>query len=260
MFRALLNTPKYGFCRNAKTLPFSSSFATLSRRLIHIKTVSTPNENSLKFISTDGDTFLNNNASVEIKNSDQELIKHSSLARTIFVQCPGVESIMIGKDFITINKDTQLHWRQLTNDVIDILTNHLAKGNESVDEEKYHHTVKEQEGYEINVPKFELNEEQQEVSDMIDELIQTRIRPAVQDDGGDILYRGFDPEKGIVYLKLQGACKSCSSSEDTLKTGIEGMLKHYIEEVEEVVQILDPEEEIALREFEKLESKLSEKN
>ncbi|KAH3899894.1 probable NifU-like protein, mitochondrial [Saccharomycodes ludwigii] len=239
-----------------KTIP--SPLLNKSIRFIHIKTLSTPNENAIKFISTDGELFLDKRGapSLEIKNTDQELLKHSPLARKIIALCPGVESVMIGDDFVTVNKDELLHWNQITPEVIDILTQHLAKGEESVTDK--FHTVKSsgESGYEITFPKFELNEEEQEISDMIDELIQTRIRPAIQDDGGDILYRGFDPKTGTVYLKLQGACKSCSSSEDTLKGGIESMLKHYIEEVENVVQVLDPEEEIALKEFEKLEAKL----
>ena len=101
--------------------------------------------------------------------------------------------------------------------------------------------------------------EDSEIVSMIKELIETRIRPAIQDDGGDIEYKAFDEETGTVFLKLQGACKSCSSSEDTLKHGIESMLMHYIEEVREVVQILDPEEEIALKEFDKLEQQLQQK-
>ena len=98
-----------------------------------------------------------------------------------------------------------------------------------------------------------------EIVSMIKELIETRIRPAIQDDGGDIEYKAFDEETGTVFLKLQGACKSCSASEDTLKHGIESMLKHYVEEVQEVEQILDPEEEIALKEFERLEQNLKSK-
>ncbi|PQQ01525.1 NifU domain-containing protein/Nfu_N domain-containing protein [Prunus yedoensis var. nudiflora] len=66
---------------------------------------------------------------------------------------------------------------------------------------------------------------------MIKELLETRIRPAVQDDGGDIEYRGFDPETGIVKLRMQGACSGCPSSSVTLKSGIENMLMHYVPEV-----------------------------
>ncbi|KAG7129756.1 NifU-like protein like [Verticillium longisporum] len=89
---------------------------------------------------------------------------------------------------------------------------------------------------------------------MIKELLETRIRPAIQEDGGDIEFRGF--EDGVVLLKLRGACRTCDSSTVTLKNGIEGMLMHYIEEVKSVNQVMDPEEDIALEEFAKFEEKL----
>jgi len=80
------------------------------------------------------------------------------------------------------------------------------------------------------------------------------VRPAIQEDGGDIEFRGF--ENGYVMLKLRGACRTCDSSTVTLKNGIEGMLMHYIEEVQGVHQVLDQEEEVALAEFAKFEEKL----
>ncbi|AET39625.1 Nfu1p Ecym_4593 [Eremothecium cymbalariae DBVPG len=235
-------------------------FRSLSLRLIHIKTATTPNENALKFISMDGELLQERGArSIEIKNTDEKLIKHAPLASRIFSQCPGIETLMIGDDFLTVRKDEMMHWNQVTPSVIDILTGYLASGKEMFHPEFY--SVKESEiGYDVNVPKFEYDEDEQEISEMIEELIQTRIRPAIMDDGGDIDYRGWDPETGIVYLKLQGACKSCSSSEVTLKSGIESMLKHYIDEVEGVEQILDIEEQVALKEFEKLEQKMQKKH
>ncbi|SCW04503.1 LAFE_0H14972g1_1 [Lachancea fermentati] len=240
--------------------------ALISRRLqplcrgVHVKTMSTPNENALKFISTDGELLQERGKpSVEIKNTDESLIKHSPLAARIFTQCPGVESLMIGDDFVTLNKDEMVHWNQVSPGVIDLLTQYLASGKEALSPDFYS-VYEDSVGYDVNIPKFDYNEDEQEISDMIEELIQTRIRPAIMDDGGDIQYRGYDPQTGTVYLKLQGACKSCSSSEVTLKHGIESMLKHYIEEVQDVVQILDPEEQVALKEFEKLEKKLDAKS
>jgi len=89
---------------------------------------------------------------------------------------------------------------------------------------------------------------------MIKELLETRVRPAIQEDGGDIEFRGFND--GQVLLKLRGACRTCDSSTVTLKNGIESMLMHYIEEVKGVQQVLDQEEEIAIKEFAKFEEKL----
>ncbi|KIM19947.1 hypothetical protein M408DRAFT_82783 [Serendipita vermifera MAFF 305830] len=89
---------------------------------------------------------------------------------------------------------------------------------------------------------------------MIKELLETRVRPAIMEDGGDIEYRGF--EDGIVKVKLKGSCRGCDSSAVTLKLGIENMMKHYIPEVKEVEQVLDQEETIALDAFAKFEQKL----
>lgn len=99
-----------------------------------------------------------------------------------------------------------------------------------------------------------IKDDDDEVVAMIKELLETRVRPAIQDDGGDIEYRGF--HDGIVLLKLRGACRTCDSSTVTLKNGIESMLMHYIEEVKGIEQVLDEEEEIAMKEFARFEEKL----
>lgn len=232
----------------------------LWRRLLHIETLTTPNDNALKYLSKDGELLQpRGSKSIVIKNTDKTLIDHSKLAETIFVQCPGVETIMIGDDFLTVNKDSLVHWNQITPTVIEILTTHLNSGDDVVSKEFQGAQELKDGGYNINVPKFNYTEDEEEISELIDELIDTRIRPAIMEDGGDIDYRGWDPKTGTVYLKLQGACTSCSSSEVTLKYGIESMLKHYVDEVNEVIQIIDPEQEIALKEFDKLEKKLSSK-
>ena len=88
-----------------------------------------------------------------------------------------------------------------------------------------------------------INEDDDEVVSMIKELIFTRIRPAIQDDGGDIEFVNFNEEDGTVYLRLKGACRSCDSSSVTLKNGIESMLKHYIEEVNLVEPIEEEEQQ-----------------
>lgn len=227
------------------------------RRLLSVQTLTTPNENALKFISKDGEMFQIKGAkSIMIKNTDQTLINHSKFAEQLFVQCPGIEELMIGDDFVTVNKDPMVHWNSIKPTVLEILTNHLASGEDVVGKEFQNVQEEKEGGYKINMPKFTYNEEEEEISELIEELIETRIRPAIMEDGGDIDYRGWDPKTGTVYLRLQGACTSCSSSEVTLKYGIESMLKHYVEEVKEVIQMLDPEQEIALKEFDKLEKKL----
>lgn len=237
----------------------SKNFQRLSTRFLHIKTLSTPNENALKFISTDGELLQDRGSiSIEVKSTEKELFLYSPLVGKIFTLCSGVKSLMVGDNFLTVNKDELSQWDTITPIVIDSLTHHLASGKSTFNTEFF--SIKQDlVGYDVNTLKFEYDEDAQEISDMIEEIIQTRIRPAIMDDGGDIQYRGWNPETGIVYLKLQGACKSCSSSEDTLKYGIRSMLKHYIEEVNDVVQVLDPEEEISLSEFQKFENKLQKK-
>ncbi|GMM58147.1 Nfu1 protein [Maudiozyma humilis] len=251
------------FSRQAQLSGRNSAFAARSvllRRLLHIETLTTPNDNALKYLSKDGELLQpRGSKSIVIKNTDKTLLEHSKLAETLFVQCPGVETVMIGDDFLTVNKDSMVHWNQITPTVIEILTAHLSSGAEAVSPEFKGVQEEKDGGYNINIPKFEYNEEEEEISELIDELIDTRIRPAILDDGGDIDYRGWDPKTGTVYLKLQGACTSCSSSEVTLKYGIESMLKHYVDEVNEVIQVIDPEQQVALKEFDKLEKKLSEK-
>lgn len=109
-----------------------------------------------------------------------------------------------------------------------------------------------QEGTELDSLAYDENDS--EVVGMIKELLETRVRPAIQEDGGDIEFRGF--HDGQVLLKLRGACRTCDSSTVTLKNGIESMLMHYIEEVKGVQQVMDQEEEMAMKEFAKFEEKL----
>jgi len=110
---------------------------------------------------------------------------------------------------------------------------------------------KAEEGQDTGETQAVYDPEDEEIVGMIQELLETRIRPAIQEDGGDIEFRGF--QDGQVMLKLRGACRTCDSSTVTLKNGIESMLMHYIEEVKGVQQVMDQEEEIAMKEFAKFE-------
>ncbi|RCK55109.1 NifU-like protein, mitochondrial [Candida viswanathii] len=214
----------------------------MPRRLYHFKTLSTPNPNALKFISEECPILPMEDKTMEFSTAFQAM--HSPLALMLF-KIPGVNSVMLGHDFLTVNKQEYMPWASLKPEIVEHLDEFLTSKKQPV----------------ITKELVDKANEEDELADtelmsMIKELIETRIRPAIQDDGGDIELKGFDEETGTVFVKLQGACKSCSASEDTLKSGIESMLMHYIEEVKEVVQILDPEEEIAMKEFERLEHKL----
>lgn len=229
-------------------------FSRLGRRFVSFTTATTPSENAIKFIATGGRKFLPEGITQAVEvESLGEAMQRSPLAKVLY-KINGVKSLMIGTDFITVNKvdshlsnNPELDWDHLRPIILQTIEKEIEENTPVVDQ-KY-------------LAKFqqeldELNENDDDIVYEIKELIKTRIRPALQDDGGDIHFRSFDEANGIVYIKLQGACKSCSLSEDTLKGGIEGMLKHYVPEVEEVRAVLDPEEEIAIHEFEKLEKKL----
>lgn len=257
MFRSVLTHTNIASSLRTRQIPSASLF----RRWLNINVLTTPNENALKYMSVDGELFQTpGSKSIVIKNTDNTLISNCKLAKKIFEDCPGAESLMIGDDFVSVNKDSMVHWNQITPEVTKILLNHLQSG-ESVISDDFHAIREASEqaggGYKVNTPKFEYDEDAQEVSDIIDELIDTRIRPAILEDGGDVDYLGWDPKNGTVYLRLKGSCSSCSSSEVTLKYGIESMLMHYVDEVKEVIQLLDPTQEIALKEFDKLEKKLA---
>ncbi|KAL7664944.1 Scaffold protein Nfu/NifU N-terminal domain-containing protein [[Candida] zeylanoides] len=226
--------------RNTRALSF--------RRLLSFKTLNTPNPDALKFVSSEVPILPLENKTFEFNSTFQAM--HSPLALKLF-KLPGVKSIMLGPDFLTVNKQDYINWANLRPEVVEIMDKFLtAKEEPVITKELIRQTEQEAEQEE---------QDDSEIVGMIKELIETKIRPAIQDDGGDIEYKGFDEETGKVFLKLQGACKTCSSSEDTLKHGIESMLMHYIEEVSEVIQILDPEEEIAMKEFDRLEQHIKAK-
>ncbi|ODV90778.1 hypothetical protein CANCADRAFT_57204 [Tortispora caseinolytica NRRL Y-17796] len=207
---------------------------------MYIQTASTPNENALKFQPSQRILPEDSNGVFEYLSGREA---HSSpLAKKLF-GIDGVKSVMFGPDFITVEKEPEIGWTILKPEIFSIITEHLTAGIPIV--------LEGTKASEDTAP----SDDDTEVVSMIKELIDTRIRPAIQEDGGDIEFRGLDPD-GTVLLKLKGACRSCDSSTVTLKNGIESMLMHYVEEVTGVRQVLDPEEEIALQEFEKFEQKL----
>ncbi len=136
----------------------------------------------------------------------------------------GITSIFYGSDFITVTKAGDANWAHVKPEVFSLITEAVTSGEQIVNTMENKHMefgqdvgTKDTLGY---------NENDSEVVGMIKELLETRIRPAIQDDGGDIEFRGFD--KGNVLLTLRGACRTCDSSTVTLKNGIESMLMHYV--------------------------------
>jgi len=164
----------------------------------------------------------------------------------------GVTSIFFGADYITITKDSATPWAHIKPEVFSLITEAITSGAPIVNTIEGKAGESGQEGGGVDSLAYDENDS--EVVGMIKELLETRIRPAIQEDGGDIEFRGF--HDGQVLLKLRGACRTCDSSTVTLKNGIEGMLMHYIEEVKSVQQVFDEEEEVAMREFQKFEERL----
>lgn len=146
----------------------------------------------------------------------------SPLAANLF-NVDGVQSIFYGPDFITVTKASDSNWAHIKPEVFSLVTQAVTSG-EALVSSVAKSGENAQEGGEEDTLGY--NEEDDEVVSMIKELLETRIRPAIQEDGGDIEFRGF--EGGIVTLKLRGACRTCDSSTVTLRNGIESMLMHYV--------------------------------
>lgn len=136
----------------------------------------------------------------------------------------GVSSVFYGVDFITVTKASDANWAHIKPEVFSIITQAVTSGETIVSAVEKPGGENAQEGGEADSLAF--SEEDDEVVGMIKELLETRIRPAIQEDGGDIEFRGF--ENGTVMLKLRGACRTCDSSTVTLRNGIESMLMHYV--------------------------------
>ncbi|NWS60630.1 NFU1 protein, partial [Chunga burmeisteri] len=218
-------TTQQSFHQLAQKKPFlPSAIWHNAVRSMFIQTQDTPNPNSLKFIP--GKEVLESRT---MEFSTPAAAFCSPLARQLF-KIEGVKSVFFGPDFITITKESEdLDWNLLKPDIYATIMDFFASGLPVVTEE---------------APRTDTaaSEEDDEVVLMIKELLDTRIRPTVQEDGGDVIYKGF--EDGIVQLKLQGSCTSCPSSIITLKNGIQNMLQFYIPEVEGVEQVVDDDDDV----------------
>ncbi|KAG2234421.1 scaffold protein Nfu/NifU N terminal-domain-containing protein [Thamnidium elegans] len=209
-------------------------------RTMFIQTEQTPNDDSLKFIP--GVPVLGKGSAefLDVRSSMK-----SPLAKQLF-HIDGISGVFFGPDFITISKEESGEWQLMKPDIYSAIMDHFASGQPIVYNED-----------DLAANDTAIHPDDSEEVQMIKELLDTRIRPSIQEDGGDIEYCGF--ENGIVQLKLKGSCRGCESSSITLKNGIENMLMHYIPEVQGVEQVIDESEAVALQEFDKLEKKLGEK-
>jgi Fe-S cluster biogenesis protein NfuA len=180
-----------------------------------IETEATPNPATLKFLP--GQEILGA-STADFADADAALL--SPLADALF-GIPGVARVFLGGDFVTVTKSADTEWQALKPQVLGLLMDHLTAGRPIM---SAHATLMSE----------DVDPADAEIVEQIKELLDSRIRPAVAGDGGDIIFRGF--RDGVVSLTMQGSCSGCPSSTATLKHGIENLLKHYIPEVLSVTQ------------------------
>ena len=189
-----------------------------------IETESTPNPATLK--------FLPGRVVMDMGTRDfatPEEAEASPLAAALFM-LGDVTGVFFGRSFISVTAAPGANWADLKPDVLNVLMDHYL-----ADMPLFHAPSA---GFSVPAADAAIPTDDPadaEIIEQIKELIETRVRPAVANDGGDIIYRGFD--KGNVYLKMQGACAGCPSSTATLKNGIESLLKHYVPEVTAVYAV-----------------------
>jgi Fe-S cluster biogenesis protein NfuA len=183
-----------------------------------IETEGTPNPATLKFLPG---VAVMGDATADFPSA--ATAQRSTLASSLFA-LPGVARVFLGGDFITVTKAEDADWQSLRPQVLGAVMEHFVAGRPVMD------------GQADAAPEEDINPADQEIVDQIKELLDTRVRPAVASDGGDIVFRGY--RDGVVRLHMQGACSGCPSSAATLKHGIENMLRHYVPEVVAVEQVM----------------------
>jgi Fe-S cluster biogenesis protein NfuA len=181
-----------------------------------IETEGTPNPATLKFLPG-RDVMGGSTADF----ATEAAATRSPLASSLFA-LPGVARVFLGGDFVTITKNDTLDWQALKPQVLGAIMEHFVAGRPVVEGEDA-------------AADEDILPEDGEIVAQIKELLDTRVRPAVAGDGGDIVFRGY--RAGVVKLHMQGACSGCPSSRATLKHGIENMLRHYVPEVTAVEQV-----------------------
>jgi Fe-S cluster biogenesis protein NfuA len=182
-----------------------------------IETEGTPNPATLKFLP--GREVMGERGTADFASA--EAAARSPLAARLFA-LPGVARVFLGADFVTVTEDGSFGWQSLRPQVLGAIMEHFMSGApvvEGADEDT----------------EGDYDPADADIVDQIKELLDTRVRPAVAGDGGDIVFRGF--RDGIVRLHMQGACSGCPSSRATLKHGVENMLRHYVPEVRAVEQV-----------------------
>ncbi len=183
-----------------------------------IETEGTPNPATLKFLPG-RDVMGTGTADF----ASPDVAARSPLAGALFA-LPGISRVFLGADFITVTKTDETDWQALKPQVLGAIMEHFVAGRPVMEASHQDEDADE-----------DVAPEDMEIVAQIKELLDTRVRPAVASDGGDIVFRGF--REGVVKLHMQGSCSGCPSSRATLKHGIENMLRHYVPEVVAVEQV-----------------------
>ena len=181
-----------------------------------VKIENTPNPDTLKFLPG---KKVSEVGSIEFLKNDKSNQKVPLADKILSLK--GTTMVFFGEDFITVKKEKNLDWNDLKHGIIAEINDYYLKGNNVVIKKNLNKPIS----------KSELNLSN-EIEKKIIEILDTKIRPAVARDGGDIIFKSFND--GVVKVELKGSCSGCPSSTATLKAGIESMLKHYIPEVKEV--------------------------
>ena len=177
-----------------------------------VQTEITPNPNSIKFLPG---RIVSKNESFEVTKKDET---NNDLIKNLF-SVNGVQSIFLGKDFISVNKQDNVEWEEIKHIIISLINDFYSAGKEYVVENNLKESSENLEEWELRIIK----------------ILDQKIRPAVAKDGGDIKFKEF--KDGIVKVQLQGSCSGCPSSTMTLKQGVQNLLCHYIPEVKQVEAI-----------------------
>jgi Fe-S cluster biogenesis protein NfuA len=194
-----------------------------------IQTEITPNPDVLKFVP--GREVLSAGQGGALEFIDIDEATASPLAEAIF-EIEGVKRVFFGADFLTVTREAQgLEWPQMKAPILAAIMEHFTSGQPLLREAR---SAGSDSDHDDTVYEGDTAQIVAEIKDLLD----TRIRPAVAQDGGDITFNRFDEATGVVWLHMRGACSGCPSSSATLKAGVENMLKHYVPEVTRVEQTL----------------------
>jgi Fe-S cluster biogenesis protein NfuA len=188
-----------------------------------IQTEDTPNPQSMKFLL---DRAILDAGALGMDFPTRESAAGSPLVEALFAQ-EGVTGVYLGADFITVTKSEAIEWMHVKPAILGTIADHLTAGLPVVGASSLSRSAPA-----TNLEEYD--EADRDTVRQIIDLIDTRVRPAVAADGGDIAFKHFEPRTGVVFLSLHGSCSGCPSSALTLKAGIENMLKHYVPEVVKV--------------------------